>query len=351
MSQTADLLLEWYDGHARDLPWRYKPGQQADPYRVWLSEIMLQQTTVATVKSYFEKFTSLWPTVADLAAAPQEEVLAAWAGLGYYARARNLHKCAQLVVSDHGGRFPATQAELQALPGIGDYTSAAIASIAFGQSAVVVDGNVERVVSRLDQVTASLPKAKPALKGFAAARTPDKRPGDYAQAMMDLGSGICTPTKPSCLICPLRSLCAAFKHGGEPYAETLPKKEPKKPKPTRLGKVFWIEDPSGRIFLRRRPERGLLGGLLEFPSTDWREGDAGTLCEAPLELDWQRLGPVPRHTFTHFHLDLEVYSAKLDNPARLDNQPGGIWAQISNQEQIEALALPTLMAKVAKACL
>ena len=262
-------LLDWYDRHAREMPWRIGPaarraGIRPDPYRVWLSEVMLQQTTVAAVRAKFERFTALWPRVEDLAAAPEEQVMAEWAGLGYYARARNLHKCARAVAEDLGGRFPDTREGLLKLPGIGPYTAAAIASIAFDRPETVVDGNVERVISRLFAVQTPLPGSKPALTELAAGLTPESRPGDHAQAMMDLGATICTPAKPACGICPLVSPCAARAAG---IAAELPRKAPKKTKPIRFGIAYVARRADGAVLLERRPPRGLLGGMLGWPGS------------------------------------------------------------------------------------
>ena len=300
-------LLAWYDIHARALPWRIPPGDVArpDPYRVWLSEIMLQQTTVAAVKSYFERFTSRWPTVCDLAAAKDEQVMGEWAGLGYYARARNLLKCARVVVADHGGVFPDQREELLTLPGIGPYTASAIATIAFGRAETVVDGNVERVMARVFAVDTPLPHAKPELTKLAVRLTPAERPGDYAQAVMDLGATICTPKSPACGICPWWDPCAARAVG---IAADLPKKMPKKPKPTRRGVVYIARDSKGRWLLERRPDKGLLGGMLGWPTTDWSDAPVPA---PPISADWQVLGEV-RHTFTHFHLILDVAVARTD---------------------------------------
>ncbi|HUF54942.1 MAG TPA: A/G-specific adenine glycosylase [Thermohalobaculum sp.] len=299
-------LGRWYARHHRDLPWRVPPGQgrRPDPYHVWLSEVMLQQTTVAAATGYFHAFTRRWPRVEALAAAPLDDVLAAWAGLGYYARARNLHACARVVAAEHGGRFPETEDALLRLPGIGRYTAAAIAAIAFGRPAVVVDGNVERVVARLFAVTEPLPAAKPALHAGAARLTPAERPGDHAQAMMDLGATVCTPRRPACGVCPLVTDCAGRAAG---IAPGLPRKAPKRAKPDRRGIVWLAHDPGHRVQTVRRPAKGLLGGMLALPTTEWGEGPAeGT---PPLAGDWRTIGEV-RHTFTHFHLRLEVRVAE-----------------------------------------
>ncbi len=306
-------LLDWYDANARVMPWRVPPGERKsgkspDPYRVWLSEVMLQQTTVAAVRAYFLDFTERWPTITALADAPDEDVMAAWAGLGYYARARNLLKCARAVRDDLNGQFPQTEAELQSLPGIGPYTSAAIAAIAFDVPATVLDGNVERVMARLFAVRTPLPKAKEELRALAATLTPDHRPGDYAQAVMDLGATICTPRNPACAICPLRGPCKARIQG---IAADLPRKTPKPAKPTRYGTAYFAEGPDGSVLLERRPDKGLLGGMLGLPGTSWAEGDPEP--SPPLNADWQHAGEV-RHTFTHFHLVLQVMAAEVARP-------------------------------------
>ncbi|WP_299966602.1 A/G-specific adenine glycosylase [uncultured Roseobacter sp.] len=311
----SDSLLAWYDMHARVMPWRVAPadrkaGQRPDPYRVWLSEVMLQQTTVATVRDYFRAFTERWPRVEDLAAAQDADVMGAWAGLGYYARARNLLKCARQVVAEHGGRFPADHAALLKLPGIGPYTASAIASIAFDLPHAVLDGNVERVMARLHDIHTPLPAAKPELMARAEALTPQQRPGDYAQAVMDLGATICTPTSPACGICPWRDPCVARIQGTAP---DLPRKTPKKPKPTRRGTVFVARRADGAWLLETRPDKGLLGGMLGWPGSDWAE----TPPEAPppLPADWTALAGEVRHTFTHFHLILDVQIARAPQAA------------------------------------
>jgi len=342
---VPSAILEWYNRHARTLPWRVSPADRAkgiapDPYRVWLSEVMLQQTTVATVKAYFERFTTRWPQISDLAAGPQEEVLKEWAGLGYYARARNLHKCAQVIAEDLNGTFPDTEAELLKLPGIGAYTAAAIASIAFDQQATVLDGNVERVMARLFAIEDPLPRSKKTLYAAADQLTPEQRPGDYAQAVMDLGATICTPRNPACGICPLMEPCKARKTG---IAETLPRKAPKKTKPTRFG-IAWVairED--GAVLLNRRPQEGLLGGMTEVPGSEWTEGELADDAKdsAPLAGDWQDIGEA-RHTFTHFHLILTVKLAEF----ALDSAPErGKWVPAKN---VSSEALPTVMRKVLK---
>jgi len=315
---APELLLEWYDRHARVMPWRVGPaarkaGECPDPYRVWLSEIMLQQTTVAAVRDYFHRFTARWPTVTDLAAAPDADVMGEWAGLGYYARARNLLKCARAVVQDHGGQFPDTYDALLTLPGVGPYTAAAISAIAFDRPATVVDGNVERVMARLHDIHTPLPAAKPELTERAAALTPDTRPGDYAQAVMDLGATICTPRNPACGICPWRDPCMARREG---TAADLPKKTPKKPKPIRQGIAYIVRRVDGAYLLERRPDKGLLGGMLGWPGTDWAEAPQDD--DPPIRAEWQTLPTDARHTFTHFHLRLTVRTAlvPMDRPAR-----------------------------------
>ncbi len=341
---SAATLLKWYDSHARTLPWRAPPGaiKKTDPYRVWLSEVMLQQTTVPAVIPYFHKFLTLWPKVSDLAAAPIEDVLTAWAGLGYYARARNLHKCAVAITTDHGGKFPKTLDGLSSLPGIGGYTSAAIAAIAFDVPATVVDGNVERVMARIFALEDPLPEVKPLMKQKAAALTPATRPGDYAQAVMDLGATICTPRKPKCLLCPWVKSCAAHARG---IAEELPRKAAEKEKPVRQGIAFWLEAPhpdSGEpaVFLIRRPPQGLLGGMTAFPSVGWDGNENEALLS---ELDWDHVGQA-RHTFTHFHLDLSVMAIRLAKP-RKRGLPEGMWWPIKN---LGDSGLPTAMKKAMK---
>ena len=335
----AAELLNWYDIHARIMPWRVGPADRAagtrpDPYRVWLSEVMLQQTTVAAVKAYFERFTARWPTVGHLAAAEDGDVMGEWAGLGYYARARNLLKCARVVAKDHGGQFPQTREALLTLPGIGPYTAAAISAIAFDAPEVVVDGNVERVMARLGNIHTPLPAAKPELTAAAARLTPLARPGDYAQAVMDLGATICTPKNPACGICPWRDPCAARALGVQ--AE-LPKKTPKKAKPTRLGIAYVARRADGAWLLERRPDRGLLGGMLGWPGSDWNEAPAPA---PPADATWRRLPEEARHTFTHFHLRLAIEVAHL--PDGTDPQRGTFLPP----EAFRPAELPTVMRKV-----
>ncbi len=305
-------MLRWYDRHRRRLPWRAEPGEAPDPYRVWLSEIMLQQTTVAAVIPYYERFVSRFPTIQALAAAPLDAVLSAWAGLGYYARARNLHACAQVAAA--AGGFPADLTGLQELPGIGAYTAAAIGAIAFGIPAVPVDGNVERVVSRLFAIEQPLPAAKPAVRQAAAQLGADpaarSRPSDFAQALFDLGASICTPAAPGCAICPWVASCAA-RHQGIQAA--LPRKSPKKERPVRYGVHFWLTDDGDKVLLRTRPYKGLLGGMTELPGTPWR-GTPWTVDEAlsvaPMQLDWRGAGQV-RHGFTHFELIIDLLAGHV----------------------------------------
>jgi A/G-specific adenine glycosylase len=335
---VARDLLAWYDRHRRRLPWRAEPGEQVDPYRVWLSEIMLQQTTVATVGPYFRDFLARWPDVQSLAAADLDQVLHAWQGLGYYARARNLHRCARVVVEEHGGKFPDTEEGLRELPGIGAYTAAAIAAIAFNRHATPVDGNIERVTARLFAVRQALPAAKPELRRLAATLTPAKRSGDFAQALMDLGSSVCLVGKPKCLVCPISRGCQALALG---IAADLPARSPKRARPLRHGAVFWAVRRDGAVLLQRRPEEGLLGGMMEFPSTGWRAkpwGPAEAIGLAPLSADWKALPGLVRHGFTHFELELRVFTARARANAK------GVWCPI---DRLSEMALPTLMKKVA----
>ncbi len=343
---TVSALLAWYDDEGRDLPWRVKGRRRANPYQVWLSEIMLQQTTVKAVIPYYERFLLRWPNVGTLAAAELEEVLSLWAGLGYYSRARNLHKCAKAVVEQYGGHFPKVAAELRNLPGIGPYTAAAIAAIAFGEKVTPVDGNVERVVSRLFAVRQPLPAAKAEIKRLAATLTPNARAGDFAQAMMDLGATVCTPKRPSCLMCPLQTDCHAHHVGIE---ATLPRKPVKADRPSRFGIAFLALREDGYVLLRQRPEAGLLGGMLEVPSTewlgDWISADEA-LGAAPARGSWW---PVPGsvvHTFTHFRLELMVYRTIVPANASLT-----FWAEPDRcrwvaRRDLDRAALPSVMRKV-----
>ncbi|MEO0498467.1 MAG: A/G-specific adenine glycosylase [Pseudomonadota bacterium] len=344
-SPNPDDLLQWYDASARALPWRMPParskaGEKPDPYRVWLSEIMLQQTTVAAVNDYFLKFTDRWPTVADLAQAPVDDVMAAWAGLGYYSRARNLHKCAQTVVAELGGRFPQTADELVKLPGIGPYTSAAIASIAFGEAVPVVDGNIERVISRIACIDTPLPAAKVDIKDALIPLVPTDRPGDFAQALMDLGATICTPKRPACAICVWRDDCKAR---AKDDPERLPVKAPKKAKPTRRGAAYIIRDGAGSVWVEKRPAKGLLGGMTQVPTTNWNSRQDGIANESgsPIESVYRHRG-MARHTFTHFHLELEIYETVIDPVDIGAPTQNGRWAAIA---KLGNEALPTLMMK------
>ena len=341
MGQTiSSRLLQWYDRNARIMPWRTGPddrkaGVTPDPYRVWLSEVMLQQTTVAAVTAYFRRFTERWPTVADLAAAPDADVMSEWAGLGYYARARNLLKCARAVVQDHGGRFPDNVEGLSTLPGIGPYTAAAIASIAFDRRATVVDGNVERVVARLFAIETPLPSAKPEFTALADTVTPDLRPGDHAQAMMDLGATICTPRNPACILCPLSEDCLARVSG---IAADLPRRLAKQQKPTRFGIAYVARRVDGAVLLERRPDRGLLGGMLGWPGTVWAETEP--VSAEPIEAEWNAALSDVRHTFTHFHLVLRVMVAEVG-----DNVPPSAGSFVARAEY-RPRDLPTVMRKV-----
>jgi A/G-specific adenine glycosylase len=333
-------LLAWYDANARDLPWRLGPrahaaGVRADPYRVWLSEVMLQQTTVPHAAPYFLKFTARWPTVSDLAAEADGEVMAAWAGLGYYARARNLLACARAVAKDHGGVFPETEEALRALPGLGPYTAAAVAAIAFDQPTNVVDGNVERVMARLFAVEAALPDAKPELKRLAAELIRDHRSGDWAQALMDLGATICRPKAPLCDRCPVAAHCAGLATGAP---ETYPRRTAKTPRPHRHG-VAYVLTRGDEVALVRRPPIGLLGGMLALPTSDWRPTrwtNAEALAAAPAEAPWRGVGEV-EHGFTHFTLTLQLLRA--EGEAR-----GVIWTPRRGLD-----ALPSVFLKAARA--
>lgn len=344
----AGPLLAWYDRHHRDLPWRVPPtaarnGASPDPYHVWLSEVMLQQTTVEAVKPYFREFLRRWPDVGALAAASTDDVMKAWAGLGYYSRARNLKKCAEAVMQHHGGSFPDTEAGLKALPGIGDYTAAAIAAIAFNRPAAVVDGNVERVAARLRAIDTPLPAAKPLIKDYVRSITPLDRPGDFAQAMMDLGATICTPRRPACVLCPLRDGCEAIRLGDP---ELLPVKAAKEAKPSRKGAAFVAVRGDGAVLLRKRPENGLLGGMSEVPTTGWtaRQDGISDISGAPFPAEWQKRGMIS-HIFTHFALELAVFRADaVEMPA-----PGGHWW--SRPAEIRGEALPTVMKKAIEAAI
>ena len=334
----ATRLLDWYDRHRRVLPWRAPKGKRADPYRVWLSEIMLQQTTVQAVAGYYRKFLERWPDVASLAAAKEDEVLAAWAGLGYYARARNLHAAAKMVANKMGGKFPATAAELRSLPGVGAYTSGAIAAIAYDERQAAMDANAERVIARLYAVETPMPKAKGELHAHAMALVP-ARAGDFAQALMDLGSAICTPKRPACGNCPWTEDCLARKRG---LQETLPVKAPKIARPLRRGAAFVAWDRSGAVLLVKRPPKGLLASMLEPPQGPWTEdfpSKAAALRQAPFAADWKKRVGVVRHGFTHFELEIEVYAAAVAKRPKSK----GRWVPVA---ELPDVALPTVMRKI-----
>jgi A/G-specific adenine glycosylase len=345
-SPPVEALLGWYDRERRHLPWRAAPGVKPDPYRVWLSEIMLQQTTVKAVLPRYDGFLRRWPDVAALAEAELGAVLAAWAGLGYYARARNLHACAREVVSRHGGRFPETEAALRALPGIGDYTAAAIAAIAFDAPVTPVDGNIERVVARLFAITTALPAAKPKIKALAAGLTPTRRAGDFAQALMDLGATLCTPRRPACGLCPLRPHCGAYGLG---LAEALPYREPKSERPRRRGVAFVALREDGAVLLRDRPLKGLLGGMLETPSSPWVEREASDgpdLAYAPVAAAWQAVQGRVEHSFTHFHLELTVCRAMVGSEAVPTSGASPERCRWVAFGDLHGAALPSLMRKI-----
>jgi A/G-specific adenine glycosylase len=342
MVPESPALLAWYDRHRRKLPWRAAPDERADPYRVWLSEIMLQQTTVKAVAPYYARFLERFPTVERLARAPLEDVLRAWAGLGYYARARNLHACAQAVAERHRGRFPSTEAALAELPGIGPYTAAAVAAIAFDECATPVDGNIERVIARLFAVEDELPDAKPEIRRLAATLTPARRAGDFAQAMMDLGATLCTPKKPACALCPWTDGCLARARGD---AETFPRKAAKREGKLRRGAAFVVVRADGHLLVRTRPAKGLLGGMTEVPTSGWTHDfdAAAALVDAPrlAKAQWQRVPGVVRHVFTHFPLELVVHRAKV--PASTRAPAGTRWIALAD---IAGEALPNVMRKV-----
>ena len=336
-------LLAWYDRHARVLPWRARPGVAPDPYRVWLSEIMLQQTTVKTVAPYYVRFLSLWPTVSALADASLDDVLRAWAGLGYYARARNLHACARAVVARHGGEFPDELEALRALPGIGDYTAAAVAAIAFDAAAVPVDGNIERVVTRLFAVEEELPAAKPRIKLLASSLLPPHRAGDFAQSLMDLGATLCSPKRPACALCPWSDACLARMRGDQ---ETFPRKAPKRAGRLRRGAAFVALRADGRVLLRRRPDKGLLASMMEVPGSEWSHDFDVTQARkvAPrltANVKWRRLPGVVNHVFTHFPLELTVFLAEVPRGTRAPK--GAHWVK---RADLAGEALPNVMRKV-----
>ena len=336
-------LLSWYDLNGRTLPWRAAKGQKIQPYHVLLSEIMLQQTTVATVGPYFEKFVQRWPSLSDLACADLDEILHGWQGLGYYARARNLHLCAKMISEELGGKFPEKEDDLKKLPGIGIYTAAAISAIAFGNPANVVDGNVERVIARIHALKQPLKFIKSQIRDLSAKISPTsrkERPGDFAQAVMDLGATICTPRKPNCRICPWRCQCKAFQND---LQELIPARQDKKSKPKRYGIVFWVKHRDAGILMKKRPNKGLLGGMVVVPSTEWVEKEWSTKDAqntAPFKTNWKPLPGVIKHTFTHFHLELSILAA---NVSRIGGTDDFIWVR---PEKMHEIPLPTVMKKV-----
>ena len=341
----AEKLLAWYDGARRDLPWRAPPGETPDPYAVWLSEIMLQQTTVAAVAAYYRKFLALWPRIELLASAPAELVMQAWAGLGYYSRARNLHACAQKIVAEFGGTFPSNEVDLLTLPGVGRYTAAAVAAIAFDRRAIVVDGNIERFSARLMALETPMPAGKKEIFAFVDSLTPAERAGDFAQAGMDFGATLCTPRNPDCAHCPLQQDCAAYAAGNP---QDFPRKAPKKPRPHRRGAAFYLRRADGAILTRTRPPRGLLGGMVEFGGEDWREvvsdRERDSTKAAPVSgVDWRRAGEID-HVFTHFALTLTVFVGAA--PRGAPAPEGFCWL---DEAQMRIAALPSVMRK-AEAC-
>jgi A/G-specific adenine glycosylase len=342
----AQQLLAWYDVHRRTLPWRARAGRRADPYHVWLSEIMLQQTTVQAVGAYYVKFLKAWPTVGALAAAEQDAVLTAWAGLGYYARARNLHAAAKVVAGELGGKFPQSYEGLRALPGVGDYTAGAIAAIAFDLPHAAMDANAERVIARVFAITEALPKSKPAMRAALQALVPRQRAGDFAQALMDLGSSLCTPKRPACLNCPWMDGCEARRRG---IQETLPVKAPKMVRPLRRGAAFVARDADGAVLLVKRPEKGLLGNMMQPPLGPWGEdfpSTAEAMTQAPFKACWKKRAGMVEHGFTHFQLEIEVYvaevdAAKLVGRVRPRHGEGERWVR-----DLSTAALPTVMKKI-----
>jgi len=340
---SAARLLAWYDKHRRVLPWRAPKGKRADPYRVWLSEVMLQQTTVAAVGSYYREFIRRWPDVGALAAAPLDDVLAAWAGLGYYARARNLHKCARVVTGELGGVFPDAAEELRKLPGIGAYTAGAIAAIAFDRCEAAMDANAERAIARVFGIEEPLPKSKSAMRETLQSLVPAKRAGDFAQALMDLGAMICTPKQPSCNNCPWMDACVARAKGVQ---DVLPLKREKPARPLKRGAAFVARDMDGAVLLMKRPEKGLLGGMLQPPLGPWTAGFPSTreaLLQAPFKADWKKRAGVVRHGFTHFELEIEVWVAEVTSQRSPAVNEGGKWIAA---DQLNDVALPTVMRKI-----
>jgi A/G-specific adenine glycosylase len=329
-------LLKWYDANARVLPWRAVSPARMDPYKVWLSEIMLQQTTVAAVKDYFLKFIAIWPNVQALAAAPIDDVLKAWSGLGYYRRAHNLHKCAGVIVAEHGGQFPQDYKALLELPGIGIYTAGAISAIAFDLPIAAVDGNVERVISRLDAIEEPVPTSKPIITKRAQSLMPQKRAGDFVQALMDLGATVCTPKSPNCSICPWMETCEARRTS---IVEVLPRKQPRKALPIRYGMAYVAIREDGAVLLKRRPDFGLLGGMMEVPGSEWKSV-SHRMHPPPFEAKWKALSGLVEHTFTHFNLVISVRKAV---GIGMDATPDGIWVA---KEDVASEALPTVMRKI-----
>lgn len=345
INRLRRALLDHYDRLGRALPWRIRPNERAkgvvaDPYAVWLSEIMLQQTTVPHATPYWKKFLIEFPTVEDLANSDRDRVLTMWAGLGYYARARNLHKCAQVIRDDHSGIFPNTEADLLKLPGIGPYTAATIAAICFNEPTNVVDGNVERVISRMFKVDVPLPKSRPELRRLAGTLADPNRPGDYGQAIMDLGATVCTPRSPKCVICPWNTDCLAHAAGCE---TDYPKKIRKPKLPIRYGNVF-VLNTDDHILLERRPDSGLLGGMMGFPGSAWGQKPNPPLIDAPLERNWEKRKQGVKHVFTHFELRLDVYVSEIAEMSGIE----GDWVRLSD---ISNYALPTVMKKVLKTAL
>jgi A/G-specific adenine glycosylase len=344
--ETVAAFLFWYGRERRHLPWRAKGRRRPDPYRVWLSEIMLQQTTVKAVIPYYETFLARWPTVEALAAAPLDDVLAAWAGLGYYSRARNLHKCAGVVMERHAGRFPASEAELVELPGIGPYTAAAIAAIAFGAPVVAVDANVERVMARVFAIEEPLKAAKGRIRRLAQTFACGARSGDCTQALMDLGASVCTPKRPACLMCPIAGDCAAHARGIE---GSLPVRAAAPERPLRVGLAFVALREDGSVLLRRRPEAGLLGGMLEVPSTQWGEllpAPKVGLRAVPVQGEWWPVPGTVAHVFTHFRLELQVYRALVPMHAPLTLWSDPARCRWVPRRDLSRAALPTVMRKV-----
>ncbi len=342
-ARAGAAILAWYDRHRRDLPWRALPRERADPYKVWLSEIMLQQTTVRAVKPYFLGFLPRWPNIGLLAQASGEEVMRAWAGLGYYSRARNLHACAKIVAGPLNCKFPDTEAALRNLPGIGSYTAAAIAAIAFGRRAAAIDGNAERVLARLYSIATPLPAARREIKAKAAAMVPVERPGDFAQAVMDLGAMICAPKHPCCDICPLLKFCLGHASG---CPQNLPRKAPRRERPLRQGAAFFVRRQDGTVLVRTRPEKGLLGGMTEIPGTDW-ETDfdaAAAASRAPIDASYRKLDKSVSHAFTHFALRLDIYVAEVPSKRRA---PAGY--RFVPDCGLDREAFPSVMRKIIEA--